>query len=133
MLFIYYIFVYYKCSWIIFLIIYKTKIYKISATKNNTTTTNGTKPSNATMPISPTTNATKAAVMSEADMIKDAWKTDPNMDIFFYVIYGLSYAATIIPSIFGIGPIATLRTVMFFYLAYDALVRYFDLDKKPKA
>ena len=92
----------------------------MSATKNNTTTTNGTKPSNATMPISPTTNATKAAVMSEADMIKDAWKTDPNMDIFFYVIYGL-------------GPIAFLRTVMFFYLGYDALVRYFDLDKKPKA
>ena len=105
----------------------------MSATKNNTTTTNGTKPSNATMPISPTTNATKAAVMSEADMIKDAWQTDPNMDIFFYVIYGLSYAATIIPSIFGIGPIAILRTVMFFYLGYDALVRYFDLDKKPKA
>ena len=106
----------------------------MSATKNNTTTTtNGTKPANATMPTSPTTNATKAAVMSEADMIKDAWQTDPNMDIFFYVIYGLSYAATIIPSVIGIAPIAILRNVMFFYLAYDALVRYFDLDKKPKA
>ena len=105
----------------------------MSATRNNTTPTNGTKPANTTMPISPTTNATKAAVMSEADMIKDAWQTDPNMDIFFYVIYGLSYAATIIPSVIGIAPIAILRNVMFFYLAYDALVRYFDLDKKPKA
>ena len=80
-----------------------------------------------------TTTAPKASTMSEADMVAAAWSTDPNMDIFFYVIYGLSYAATIIPSIFGIGPIAILRTVMFFYLAYDALVRYFDLDKKPKA
>ena len=105
----------------------------MSATKNNTTSTNTTKPSNATMPTSPTTNATKAAVMSEADMIKDAWQTDPNMDIFFYVIYGLSYAATIIPSVIGIVPIGILRNVMLFYLAYDAIVRYFDLDKKPKA
>ena len=80
-----------------------------------------------------TTTAPKASTMSEADMVAAAWSTDPNMDIFFYVIIGLSYAATIIPSIFGIGPIAILRTVMFFYLAYDAIVRYFDLDKKPKA
>ena len=83
--------------------------------------------------VTTNTTAPKASTMSEADMIKEAWSTDPNMDIFFYVIYGLSYAATIIPSIFGIAPIAILRNVMFFYLAYDALVRYFDLDKKPKA
>ena len=73
----------------------------MSATKNTTTTTNGTKPSNATMPISPTTNATKAAVMSEADMIKAAWDFDDSLDIYFYIVLGVAYAATLLPSFVG--------------------------------
>ena len=80
-----------------------------------------------------TTTAPKASTMSEADMVAAAWSTDPNMDIFFYVIIGLSYAATIIPSVAGLPAIGILRTIMFWYLVYCAIMSFLDLDKKPKA
>ena len=83
--------------------------------------------------VTTNTTAPKASTMSEADMIKEAWSTDPNMDIFFYVIIGLSYAATIIPSVAGIPAIGILRIIMNFYLAYLAIISFLDLDKKPKA
>ena len=83
--------------------------------------------------VTTNTTAPKASTMSEADMIKEAWSTDPNMDIFFYVIIGLSYAATIIPSIAGIPAIGILRIIMNLYLAYLAIMSFLDLDKKPKA
>ena len=83
--------------------------------------------------VTTTTTAPKASTMSEADMVAAAWSTDPNMDIFFYVIIGLSYAATIVPSVVGLYPIGLLRFSMTCYLAYLAIMSYLDLDKKPKA
>ena len=80
-----------------------------------------------------TTTAPNASTMSEADMVAAAWSTDPNMDIFFYVIIGLSYAATIIPSVAGLPAIGILRTIMSLYLVYCAIMSFLDLDKKPKA
>ena len=42
-------------------------------------------------------NATKSsAVMSEADMIKAAWDFDASLDIYFYIVLGVAYAATLL-------------------------------------
>ena len=83
--------------------------------------------------VTTNTTAPKASSMSEADMIKEAWSTPADYDIYFYVIIGLSYAATIVPSVVGLYPIGLLRFSMTCYLAYLAIMSYLDLDKKPKA
>ncbi len=71
--------------------------------------------------------------MSEADMIKEAWSTPADYDIYFYVMIGLSYAATIIPSVAGLPAIGLIKFSMTCYHAYLALMSFLDLDKKPKA
>ena len=79
-------------------------------------------------------NATKAtAVMSESDMIKAAWGFDDSLDIYFYIVLGVAYAASILPSFFGFILIIPSRTTMWYYLVYDCIVRLLDLDKKPKS
>jgi hypothetical protein len=45
-----------------------------------------------------------ATTLSDADLIKEAWGTDPNFDILFYVVYGVMYAFTIVPSFLGFIP-----------------------------
>ena len=78
-------------------------------------------------------NATKTvAGISEADMIKEAWGFDSSLDLLFYVILGISYGASLIPSIFGVLVISQTRWVMIYYLLYDCVVRFLDIDKKPK-
>ena len=78
-------------------------------------------------------NATKTvAGMSEADMIKEAWGFDSSLDIYFYVVLGVAYAASILPSFFGLILLIPSRTTMWYYLVYDCIVRLLDLDKKPK-
>ena len=66
-------------------------------------------------------------------MIKEAWSTPADYDIYFYVMIGLSYAATIIPSLAAMPAIGLIRLSMTCYLAYLALMSFLDLDKKPKA
>ena len=66
-------------------------------------------------------------------MIKEAWSTPADYDIYFYVMIGLSYAATIIPSFAAMPVIGVIRFSMTCYLAYLALMSFLDLDKKPKA
>ena len=66
-------------------------------------------------------------------MIKEAWSTPADYDIYFYVMIGLSYAATIIPSLAAMPAIGLIRFSMNCYLAYLALMSFLDLDKKPKA
>ena len=79
-------------------------------------------------------NATKAtAVMSESDMIKAAWGFDDSLDIYFYIVLGVAYAASILPSFFGFILLIPSRTTMWYYLVYDCIVRLLDLDKKPKS
>ena len=68
--------------------------------------------------------------MSEADLIKSAWRTDPNFDILYYVVYGVAYALSIIPSIFGVTPILASKSFIVFYLIYDGLVRLFAISSK---
>ena len=65
-------------------------------------------------------------------MIKEAWGFDSSLDLFFYVILGISYGASLIPSIFGVLVISQTRWVMIYYLLYDCVVRFLDIDKKPK-
>ena len=65
-------------------------------------------------------------------MIKEAWGFDSSLDLLFYVILGISYGASLIPSIFGVLVISQTRWVMIYYLLYDCVVRFLDIDKKPK-
>ena len=84
-----------------------------------------------TNPTAPT-NATKAvASMSEADMIKEAWGFDPSYDIYFYMVLGAAYCASFLPSASGIFIIGPSRAVLIWYLTYDAVIRFLDIDKKP--
>ena len=86
------------------------------------------------MNITAPANATKAtAVMFEADMIKEAWGFDASLDIYFYIVLGVAYAATLIPSFVGSMVISPIRAFMLWYLVYDCIVRLLDLDKKPKS
>jgi len=68
--------------------------------------------------------------LSDADLIKSAWRTDPNFDILYYVAYGLSYALSIIPSIFGVTPMLLSKSLFLYYLIYDGIVRLFTISSK---
>ena len=81
----------------------------------------------------PATATKSSAVMSEADMIKAAWDFDASLDIYFYIVLGVAYAATLLPSFVGSAVISPTRAVMWGYLVYDCIVRFLDLDKKPKS
>ena len=81
----------------------------------------------------PATATKSSAVMSEADMIKAAWDFDASLDIYFYIVLGVAYAATLLPSFVGSMVISPMRGVMWGYLVYDCIVRFLDLDKKPKS
>ena len=84
-----------------------------------------------TNPTAPT-NATKTvASMSEADMIKEAWGFDANHDTYFYMVLGAAYCASFLPSASGIFIIGPSRAVLIWYLTYDAVIRFLDIDKKP--
>ena len=82
-------------------------------------------------PTAPT-NATKTvAGKSEADMIKEAWSFDEIGDIIIYVILGLNYAVSIVP-IIGSLVVSLTRGPMHWFLIYDCVVKFLDMDKKAK-
>ena len=85
-----------------------------------------------TNPTAPTNTTKTVASMSEADMIKEAWGFDPSYDIYFYIVLGVAYAGSFIPSYGGSILIAPARWALIGYLLYDCIVRFLDLDKKPK-
>ena len=78
-------------------------------------------------------NATKATAVVSDEMIKAAWDFDASLDIYFYIVLGVAYAATLLPSFVGSMVISPMRGVMWGYLVYDCIVRFLDLDKKPKS
>ena len=78
-------------------------------------------------------NATKATAVVSDEMIKAAWDFDASLDIYFYIVLGVAYAASILPSFFGFILLIPSRTTMWYYLVYDCIVRLLDLDKKPKS
>ena len=78
-------------------------------------------------------NATKATAVVSDEMIKEAWGFDASLDIYFYIVLGVAYAASILPSFFGFILLIPSRTTMWYYLVYDCIVRLLDLDKKPKS
>ena len=82
-------------------------------------------------PTAPTNETETVAVMVDEEMIKKAWGFDPSFDTYLYMVLGATYCASFIPSVYGTLIIGPSRAVLFWYLTYDAVVRFLDIDKKP--
>jgi hypothetical protein len=83
------------------------------------------------MPSSLTQTVTVVA-LSDSEVIKRAWETNPDFDIIFYAIWCIMYALTISPSVVGVTPILSFKQVIFWYLVYEAVLNYLNLDKHPE-
>ena len=74
------------------------------------------------MSIKSTTSApVSSTTLSEADQIKNAWRTEPFFDIVFYATYGIQYALTLVPSFVGSFFILMSRNFSFWYLYNDVM------------
>ena len=82
-------------------------------------------------PTAPTNETETVAVMVDEEMIKKAWGFDANHDTYFYMVLGAAYCASFLPSASGIFIIGPSRAVLIWYLTYDAVIRFLDIDKKP--
>ena len=82
------------------------------------------------MPSSLTQTVTVVA-LSDSEVIKRAWETNPDFDIIFYAIWCIMYVLTISPSVVGVVPILNFKQVIFWYLVYEAVLNYLNLDKHP--
>ena len=78
-------------------------------------------------------NATEAAAVVSDEMIKKAWAIDLGVETYIYMALGAAYCASFLPSATGLLIMGPSRAVLSFYLIYDAIVRFLDIDKKPKS
>ena len=82
------------------------------------------------MPSSITRTVT-TVTLSDNEIIKRAWEVDQSFSILFYVIWVIMYVLTITPSALGIVPILSVKSVIFYYLVYEAVIRLINLENHP--
>ena len=82
------------------------------------------------MPSSLTKTVT-TVTLSDTEIIKRAWEVDQDFSILFYAIWVIMYVLTIAPSAVGIVPILSCKSVIFYYLVYEAVIRLLNLDNHP--
>ena len=78
-------------------------------------------------------NATMAAAVVSDEMIKKAWAIDLGVETYIYMALGAAYCASYIPSAYGLVIMGPSRAALSWYLIYDAIMRFLDIDKKPKS
>ena len=72
-----------------------------------------------------------AVTLTDNEIIKRAWDVDQNFSILFYAIWVIMYVLTITPSALGVVPILSCKSVIFYYLVYEAVIRLINLDTHP--
>ena len=60
--------------------------------------------------------------------IFNAWVTDPNLNIYLYVVWGISYAFTLVFSILGSVPIFSTNQFAFWFLVVDAINKLSNIN-----
>ncbi len=76
-------------------------------------------------------NATEAAAVVSDEMIKKAWAIDLGVETYIYMALGAAYCASYIPSAYGLVIMGPARAALSWYLIYDAVMRFIEIDKKP--
>ena len=82
------------------------------------------------MPSSLTQTVTVVA-LSDSEVIKRAWETNPDFDIIFYAIWCIMYVLTISPSVVGVGLILFFKGINFWILLKECISRFFSLSNHP--
>ena len=85
------------------------------------------------MSMNPTepTDATEAVAVVTDEMIKKAWGFDPSVETYIYMALGAAYCASFLPSVSGLLIMGPARGALVWYLIYEAVVMFLDLDKMP--
>ena len=85
------------------------------------------------MSMNPTepTDATEAAAVVTDEMIKKAWGIDLGVETYIYMALGAAYCASFLPSFSGLLIMGPARGALVWYLIYEAVVMFLDLDKMP--
>ncbi len=81
-------------------------------------------------PTAPT-NTTKAAAVVSDEIIKKAWGIDLGAETYIYMALGAAYCASFLPSVTGLLIMGPSRAALMWYLVYDAVMRFLEIDKKP--
>ena len=79
------------------------------------------------------TDATEAAAVVSDEMIKKAWAIDLGVETYIYMALGAAYCASFMPSVSGLVIMGPSRAALFWYLVYDAVMRFLEIDKKPES
>ena len=82
------------------------------------------------MPSSLTQTVTVVA-LSDSEVIKRAWETNPDFDVIIYAIWWFMYVLTFSPSVVGVGLILFFKQMIFWYLVYEAYLNFENLYKHP--
>ena len=85
-----------------------------------------------TDPTAPS-NETMAAEVVSDEMIKKAWGIDLGVETYIYMALGAAYCASFMPSVTGLLIMGPSRAALFWYLVYDAIMRFLEIDKKPES
>ena len=85
-----------------------------------------------TDPIAPSNETMAEAVVSD-EMIKKAWAIDLGVETYIYMALGAAYCASFMPSVTGLLIMGPSRAALMWYLVYDAVMRFLEIDKKPES
>ena len=76
-------------------------------------------------------NTATVVTEQQQKIINESWGIDPDWHIFFYVVWGIMYVCSIIPSVFGSVAILNAKAWIYWYLLINAVFDFLDLEKHP--